>query len=412
MQRSNHSARHCSVITATVALLLLLASGAQAQTFSLIYSFTGSSTGEYPGELTIDKAGNLYGFTSGGTGGAGLIWELKQRNGSWQFITLYAFQGGNDGGGPQRVIFGPDGALYGVTEGGGTTGSGTVFRLAPKATFCPTVLCPWEKTILYNFTGDFNQNDGYEPVGPVTFDAAGNIYGVTYNGGEPNQGIAWKLTKSNGSWSESILHTFGTGNDGALPTDGVILDPSGNVYGTTSFGGAGQLGTVYELSPSGSGYTETILHDFAPGGDAGEVPVGGLIFDPSGDLLGTTTDGGNEGGTVFMLTPGSGSWTISVLAYISPGTDGPFAMLFRSPAGNLYGTTLNNPSAGAVFEVTPNGGGWTYSNLYVFRDGGDGGHPDSNVVMDANGNLYGTALYGGGGYCDGNGCGTVWEIRP
>jgi uncharacterized repeat protein (TIGR03803 family) len=212
-------------------LLLLLASGAQAQTFSLIYSFTGSSTGEYPGELTIDKAGNLYGFTSGGTGGAGLIWELKQRNGSWQFITLYAFQGGNDGGGPQRVIFGPDGALYGVTEGGGTTGSGTVFRLAPKATFCPTVLCPWEKTILYNFTGDFNQNDGYEPVGPVTFDAAGNIYGVTYNGGEPNQGIAWKLTKSNGSWSESILHTFGTGNDGALPTDGVILDQSGNVYG-------------------------------------------------------------------------------------------------------------------------------------------------------------------------------------
>ena len=180
-----------------------------------------------------------------------------------------------------------------------------VYSLSPPATGCKTALCPWTETILYQFTGG---SDGSNPGGNLTFDRAGNLYGTTPYGGAFGQGTVFKLTPSNGGWTESVLHSFTGGSDGEQPNGGVILDEAGNLYGTTWEGGGSGCwgpgcGTVFQLTPSGSGWKENILYSFQYGTDGG-YPIGGLIFDPSGNLYGTTTSGGSGGGgTVFELSP-------------------------------------------------------------------------------------------------------------
>ncbi len=246
---------------------------------------------------------------------------------------------------------------------------------------------------------------------------AGNIYGTTYGGGGGSCpggcGIVFKLTPAGSGWTESVIYTFAGGADGASPWAGVTFDHAGNLYGTTTAGGAFGAGTVYELSPSGGGWTKRTLHSFQLSQTDGSAPFAGVIFDPSGNLYGATQYGGSgSGGTVFELSPSGGSWIFTTLySFNASGggrAKGPVANLAIDGAGNLYGTTAGDGvhGAGSVFKLTHAGGSWTYTSLHDFTGGSDGQLPRSNVVFDSSGNLYSTA-YGG---VDGKG--VVFEITP
>ena len=389
-----------------LALILLFAQSAQAQTFTLIHNFTGGGDGAQPQTgLTKDAAGNFYG-TGGNT-----VFKLKRSGSSWVLNTLYTFQGGIYG----RVAIAPDGTLYGTTMYGGT-GSGTVFHLVPLPTAPKTAVAPWSETDLYLFTGG---SDGKYPESDIIFDQSGNIYGNTYMGGDSQAcddgcGVVYKLSRSGGGWTQSVLYTFHS-SDGLSPWSGVIFDKAGNLYGSALEGGQYYAGEVYQLSPSGSGWTMHVLYTFTGGAD-GRHPNGGLIFDPFGNLYGGCELGGipSNAGTVFELTPSNGSWTFSTLysfpecAYPNNYCGGPAGMTMDA-AGNLYGATYLDGAYGYgnIFKLTHSGGGWIYTSLHDFTGHADGGYPNSPVVLDASGNLYGTAWVGGS-----YGEGVIWEITP
>jgi uncharacterized repeat protein (TIGR03803 family) len=394
---------------------------AHAQTFTVLHSFTGAGDGNGPqAGLSMDRAGNLYGTTVAGGGSmgaaAGTVFRLSHARSGWTLNTLFTFTEQSQGSQPQaRVIFGPDGNLYGTTIHGGVSdcdfGCGTVFRLRPPASVCTSVLCPWTETVLHSFTA---LPDGSTPgAGDLTFDQMGNIYGTTTGGGLNlclgGCGVVFKLSPSHGTWTETIAYSFTGAGDGSLPEAGVIFDNAGDLYGTAFEGGVNFSGTVYELTPSGSGWTEKTLHSFQRATDGG-FPVAGLIFDPSGHLYGTTSFGGSGGGgTVFSLTPSGESWIFSALhSFVGNGT-GPDGSLVMDAVGDLYGVANSGGGFGfgSVFELTPSGDGWTFTSLHDFTGGTDGKFPFGNVTLDANGNLFGTASEGGA-----FGEGVVWEIVP
>jgi uncharacterized repeat protein (TIGR03803 family) len=253
------------------------------------------------------------------------------------------------------------------------------------------------------------------PFGGVTFDTAGNIYGTTELGGIGyDEGTIYKLTPSAGGWSGSVLYSFqGSANSGGNPYDGLILDRSGNLYGSTRTNGtlgSGQ-GLLFELSNSGSGWVENAIYELA--GANGSNPFGGLIFDASGNLYGTTSCGGSgNGGTVFQLSPSGGGWDFTLLYSFSGDCEWwPADSLTMDSAGNLYGTTYRDGASGlgSVFKLTHSSGGWTYSDLHDFSGGADGCEPSGGVVVDSQGNIYGTTT-GCGQYP--NQYGTIWEITP
>ena len=338
----------------------------------------------------------MYGTTvTGGASDAGTVFKLTHRGSGWLLTPLYSFEGGNDGSGPGgRVVIGPDGNLYGSTESGGYNGCcGTVFKLAPPAAAtCKTPICPWTETVLYRFRGG---SDGFQPFGDLVFDEAGDIYGATVQGGSRADGTVFKLTPSDGSWTESILYSFTGGNDGAEPNE-VILDQAGNLYGTTFLDGAYDAGTIFELMPSAAGWTENTLYAFNPfNGDGGDSAAG-LVFDKSGNLYGTTFQGIGNDGTVFELMPNGGGWTYTVLYAFPVEAGSPDAALIMDAAGSLYGTAagFGDLSFGQVFKLTPSNGGWTFTSLHDFA-GYEGFGPSCSVIFDAEGNLYGTAGDGG-----------------
>lgn len=396
-----------SVALLTLLGLLLLAQPAQAQTFTVLHTFTGGQDGQDPiAGLTIDKAGNFYGTAEvGGGGGSGTVFKLTRKGSGWVFGLLYTFAG-NDGENPTaRVIMGSNGSLYGTTFAGGNGGHGTVFKLTPPPTACKAALCPWTEAVLYSFTGG---SDGASPFAEVLFNQAGNLYGTTKDGGSNNTGTVYELVPSSGGWTESVLHSFTGGNDGYFPYSGVIFDKAGNLYGTTREGGLYGSGVVYELSPLGSGWTENVIYTFTGGGD-GANPAGGLIFDQAGNLYGTTSQGGSGGGgTAFELSPSNGAWSFNTL-FSFPGETGPFGNLIMDAAGSLYGTTVRGGAIrqGSVFKLTSSSGSWTYTSLHDFTGGSDGAQPYCSVIFDPDGNLYGTTWYGGTYYA-----GVVWEITP
>jgi uncharacterized repeat protein (TIGR03803 family) len=419
-------------IATVFALTVVLTQSAQAQTLTVLHNFTDGADGALPeGGLTMDRAGNLYGTASlGGNGGClpygpcGTAYKLQHKGSNWIFSPLYDFSG-SDGALPVAgVVFGPDGSLYGTTSQGGDDGRGTVFNLRPPATACKTALCSWTETLLYQFTW---LPDGQVPVGDPIFDEAGNLYGTTVDGGnycgqyQDPCGTVFELTPSENGWTETILYVFQGGNDGFAPGPSLIFDQSGNLYGTTARGGSSDAGTVFEMTRSGNQWTETVLYAFQ-GGNDGSNPRGGLIFDHSGSLYSTASGGAYNAGTVFKLTPSNGQWTFTVL-YTFQGADGayPTGNLVMDAAGSLYGTTNEGGSdnyCGTVFKLTPSGGGWTHTLLHAFTCGPDGGEPvNATPIFDANGNLYGTAACGGTGsgcsptFCD-SGCGVIWEITP
>jgi uncharacterized repeat protein (TIGR03803 family) len=271
-----------------------------------------------------------------------------------------------------------------------------------------------KQTILYSFKG---KGDGAGPESALVSDAAGNLYGTTYHGGSScDCGTAFELSpNSGGGWTKTILHIFTEGNDGAWPFGALVLDSNGNLFGETVVGGPADSGTVFELSPNSTGgWTETILYAFK-GAPDGREPSGGLVFDASGNLYGTTFYGGTGNsvncisifgcGTAFELSPSAGGWIETVLYDFTASTDGnwPSCALIIDNSGNLYGTASRggNYGAGTVFQLSPSSDGWTFAALYSFTDAsGEGQDPEAGLLLDHVGNLYGTTVYSvGGNWC-------------
>lgn len=302
-------------------------------TYTVLYNFLPQKTkGVIPvGGLVFDKAGNLYGTTwapgmfpvpfhpapnnfwgCDNPGCGGTVYKLTHTSAGWEETDLYAFTGGSDGSSSQaNLIFDSAGNLYGTTVYGGITGCiseygcGVVFKLTPGET-------GWKQTVLYRFTGG---TDGAYPLSSLVFDAGGNLYSTASVGGNVNDcspnnagcGTVFELTPAKGNWTQTVLYTFTGGTDGALPYAAVIFDSHGSLYGTTEMGGdpAHSLGVVFKLAPSGSGWTEEVLHTFLDGNGDGQNPAAPLIFGPGGLLYGTTLGGGSFAthGTVFAMTP-------------------------------------------------------------------------------------------------------------
>jgi uncharacterized repeat protein (TIGR03803 family) len=359
--------------------------------------------------LIFDAAGSLYGTTQsgGGTGcgggGCGVVWKLTRYvNGKWTATILHVFTGADGANPAGGVIFDAAGNLYGTTQAGGAYGAGVVFKLQVN------VNGTWTERVLYSFTGGA---DGANPAAGVIFDPVGNLYGTTLFGGSYGGGVLFKVDMAG---NEEVLHTFT--EDAFWPYAGLVRDQAGNFYGTTSYGGGSGpcdnnlgCGTVFKLEPTGN---ETVLHGFSDEPD-GRYLLAGLIQDAEGNLYGTSEGGGMGScyadigcGTVFKIDT---SGTETVLYRFTGGSDGaqPTTALVRDAAGNLYGTTsrggVNCPAygCGTVFKLDPTG---QETVLHKFQ--GIGQSPNSPLIIDAAGNLYGTTSGGTKNY------GIVFKITP
>jgi uncharacterized repeat protein (TIGR03803 family) len=396
-----------------LALTLLTSHAIEAQTFTVLHQFTGGTDGQYPfAGVTVGPGGVLYGTASGGGPyNDGTVFKLSQVNSAWVFSPLYEFTGNNGGGPEGGVVIGPNGSLYGTTESRGAYNYGTVFELTPPATFCKSIQCYWNETLLYSF---MRAPDGQNPqFENLAFDQAGNIYGTTQQGGMYAGGTAFELTPSAGGYTERIIHSFGSGTDGEYPDAGVVLDGAGNVYGTTPLGGTGNqcntsCGTVYQLVPSNGGWLENVLVNFD--GANGYFPYSNLIIDQSGNLYGTTVS------SVFRLAPSGGGFAYSVL-YTFSSLCSSFSGVAMDAAGDFFGVceaggniggACGNGGCGYVFELTNCSNTCMVTDLHDFI-GSDGSNPYGAPVLGANGDLYGTTYLGGTGNCE-DGCGVVWEI--
>ncbi len=409
-QMTNTWTGRIALASAIVLFLAAVSTGeAHAQSYHVIYSFTGCLDGNLPSNtLLLGKSGSLYGTTieggaGCGVGGLGVAFQLRHSGNGWVYSTMHKFTGGSqDGAAPYSyggLTVGPDGGYYGTASLGGSANAGVVFRIRAKPQIaCKTLLCPpWTEDIVHQFTGS---PDGEEPLGSVAFDAAGNMYGTTVHGG-PVLGAAYMISPVGNGWTENVL----TGVEGD-PLGSLMMDHLGNLYGITFSGGRIGRGTVFQLTRSGLGWMMNVLHTFL-GGDDGENPFGGLVFDAQGNIFGSTTTGGSGGGgTIFELTPSDNGWTFNTIYNLS-GADGPTSALTMDAAGNLYGTTTGDGvfEQGSVFKLSHSNNGWSLTDLHDFVGGSEGYGPLGGVTMDASGNLYGTTAFGGA-----SDAGVVWEI--
>jgi uncharacterized repeat protein (TIGR03803 family) len=408
-------------IVAAVALIpVFSADASHAASEKVLYSFTGGASGEFPySDLTLDAAGNLYGTTSGGgyTGGeycqntgCGVVFELQPTQTGWTEKVLYSFQGGLDGRFPANgVIFDSAGNLYGTTQGNGQQNQ-TVFELTPNSQG------GWTESVLHIFTlGSF---PAPYPQAGLVFDTKGNLYGAM------GQIIFELIPQKNGSWQEVTIHQFNGAPDGAAPTS-LSLDDSGHIYGMTQEGGTGKCdeyyalgcGIVYKLAPRAhENWDETVLYNFPRGGGYGINPSGALMLDPRGYLLGSTLYGGDGLGTIFQLKESPKGLTQNILYRFYGDPDGAFPVgkMAVNADGVLYGVTSDGGSgglrSGAVFAMERlQNHEFRERVIHSFGIGTDGLYPQSGVVLDSQGNLYGTTERGGTAT---GGLGTVYEITP
>lgn len=378
MIRSAHAARLATATTFLLALVLLVMATAvaYAQTLTVLHAFQGvDGTFPYAG-VTMDSRGNLYGVTEngglqncdlGGPVGCGVVYKLAKINSSWGFSLLYEF--GADThlpAYPSQIAIGPNGGVYGAElEGGPPQLEGTIYNLLPP--------------------------------------------------------LAAASATANSFWTLKVLHQFGTGDDGTYPHK-VVFDRSGNIFGVTGSGGAFDRGTVYELSPSGQGWTETILYSFQGGADGG-LPKA-VVLDDAGNLYGTTEEGGNPGcspfpgcGTIFELTRSDAGWTKTTLYAFNQNTDSGYpSPLMRDSAGNLYGaTSQTGPDSyfGGIWELSPSSNGWVFKMLHSFSGNSVTYLGPFAPVMDASGALYGVNNTGGANDCNpmyGISCGDLYKL--
>lgn len=463
-EREFASAARLGMAAAAVLIFAVLPLQAQTQNESVLYAFTGSVTsgpdGSNPGApLLRDAKGNLFGTTeAGGDSGYGTVFELVYISpGKYQEQVLYSFKGitttepsTQDGASPMAgLIMDAKGNLYGTTASGGVAvgctdlgGCGTVFELhypaSPGQGYIPE--------ILHYFGGNLNF-DGYQPYAGLVMDSSGNLYGTTLLGGSSGFGTVFEISSSG---TYSLLHNFAANStDGGLPYAGLVMDGSGNLYGTASLGGVSNQGTVFELANSSGNYTYNTMYSFKLNGD-GQAPIAGVIVDSSGNIFGATQFGGTSKacgtklgcGTVFELAnnpPGTYTETLlHTFTGLNPTgvSDGgvPLGLVLDS-SGNLFGATEEGGSSstcfygcGTLFELVyspptspSTTGSYTETVLYSFpTSSGDGLAPNAALIIDASDNLYGVTTSGGyttpsgGGVLTAcpSGCGTVFEYTP
>lgn len=407
-QNSNCGVRwwRAGMVAALAVLFFLAVSGvqsAQAQTLTILHSFNYSNgDGTYPwAGLVTDTAGNLYGTTSsGGLNGHGAVFELVNSSGTYTETVLYSFTDSNgDGAIPYGgVILDSKGDLFGTTYSGGS-GYGTVFELVNSGGI-------YTENILYRFTG--TNGDGANPRARLVMDSSGDLFGTTYNGGV-GYGTVFELADSGSTYTYQVLHSFtNTGGDGENPNAGLVTDSSGNLYGTTVYGGSAQSGTVFKLTKSSGTYAESVLYSFSGINGDGANPYDGLVADSAGNLYGTTGSGGLDGyGTVFKITT-SGQESV-LYSFQQPSTNGasPFGGVALDSSGDIYGTTeAGGAGYGTVFELADSSGTYTEKLLHSFTNtNGDGLLPYAGLIRGAGGNLFGTTIYGGSAFS-----GTVFEV--
>ncbi len=412
----------CICLLVLPMLPLYISVPAAAQTFSTLYTFSGSDGAEPLSNMVFDSAGNLFGTTAyGGAYGFGAVFQLAPpvtSGGTRTETVLYSFRGGSDGSHPEtNLAMDKGGNLYGATYFGGgvasscNMGCGTVFKLKPPAIRGGA----WTERIMHRFAQ--GNGDGYYPAGGVIVDSKGVVYGTTTLGGSNGLGTVFSLRSAGSGFSESVLYNF-SGAGIVEPASPLTLDTSGNLYGTAL---SGQGGGVFRLTPpatAGGSWTESTLFTF-DGGLTGGYPYAGVVMDQQGALYGVTTQGGAFGlGVIFKLSPPTQgtAYTETVLYDFTGGSDGggPFAaMTLDRNNGVFYGPTSYGGAVGlqcgTVFKLVPpsvQGGSWNFSLLHTFTGGTDGCSADDALTLDPNGNLFGVTAGGG------IGSGTVFEIIP
>jgi hypothetical protein len=348
-------------IFAVAVLALATSPGAEGQTEKVLYNFSQGSSEIPSAGPVLDQAGNLYGTSSGYYNSEpGAVWELSPtRSGGWKKTNLHVFSGGKDGQNPfAPLVKDAAGNLYGTTLYGGDgqacinlgyAGCGTVFELMPQKGG------GWKEKVLYAFQ---YQPDGAWPVGGLAIDKSGNVYGTTTAGGArcngnyyKGCGIVFKLTPhSDGTWTETVIHAFG-GTDGINPWGTLVIDATGNLFGTTPDGGDLNCnsmigcGVAFQLMPNADGsWKEKVVHTFINSTD-GAAPIAGLTIGSSGSLYGTTNSGGQGGyGTVFELKQTASGWKLNTLFSFQQHdfSENPTAGVILDHAGNLYGTCVGN----------------------------------------------------------------------
>jgi uncharacterized repeat protein (TIGR03803 family) len=397
------SLRFSHLLLATLALAF--ASHASASTEKILHDFVPLPFGANPSAPLIqDSAGNLYGETAtGGAHGLGVVFKLTPNpNGGWSQKVLHAFSGSPDGSSPQgRLVLDSAGNLYGTTYQGGTYGCGTAYRLSPSSGN------QWTETILYSFCA--NSTDAAFPLAGLTFDQAGNLYG-TAGGGPNGWGAVYQLSpSSNGNWTEQVLYSFSSKGPGGYSAQSeVVLDNAGNIYGTTTLGGnlecniygtyggdTSGCGTVFELTLTSSGWTETVLYTFVNGGDSYTEgyfwgATGRLLIDSKGNLFGPAAFG-----VIYELQPGGQSnWTYTAIQPLYSNII--YGDLAFDSAGNIYGETsgqnqCGDTSCGSVFELQNTSTGWNLITLYNFSTANGLISPAGGVTLDASGNVFGVS---------------------
>lgn len=360
---------HCRSLCGTV---FELSPNGATWTKTTLYTFMGSDDGNFPAAgLVLDNQGNLYGTTYfGGEQYAGTVFELKRTSSGWRKETLHRFNG-TDGAWPDAgLVIDTQGNLLGTTLTGGTAGGygGTVFKLSPGPT-------GWTSTVLHNFGGN---GDGAFPLSAVILDSGGNVYGTAALGGTTigcvfsfGCGIVFELSPNpDGTYTENVLHYFdgnpyAGGTDGAYPETTPIFDSQGNLYGATESGGThgcdnGGCGEVYKMTPNGDGtWTYESLYQFGATPSDGSIPAYSIVFDKSGNLYGSTLQGGGFSeceeycGTIYELSPAGSSWTETVI-FSFDYSDGeyPNGVIIDS-LGRLYGTAEGGAGGGVVFQIIP-----------------------------------------------------------
>jgi len=357
-------------------IFMLVAAPAWSQTETVLYSFANPPDAYGPKcNLVVDTAGTMYGTTfSGGANNLGAVFKIASTGIE---SVLYSFAGGADGSRPVGGLFRDktSGNLYGTTVFGGTANSGTVFVVTPTG----------DETVLYSFKGGIDGANPYSSVVRV----GTTIFGTTYNGGQFGYGTVFRLT---GAGLETVLHSFNSAFptlDGSYPYAGLV-SYQGVLYGTTTLGGLHNLGTVFAITPGG---VETILHSFEGGTTDGQSPYGGVLFDNTGKLFGTTYLGGiDNAGTVFTIASGTESLLHHFRLRSTDGANPEAPLIFNR--GNFYGTTLHGGTAngGVVYRMTAGG---TTTVLHSFTGGSDGFNPYSALVLGSNNSFYSTTNRGG-----------------